>query len=417
MATETLTRPLPQSTGFTFSEPLVYFTVLGLFSERLKLNYGVDLKFFYLIVLIGLAAAALRWDFRLNRYHVLALLYLWVTGLIAVLAGTDGLQYYLQEAAGISVCSVYFYVFLRNQQRSPKEVFELYARIAYYVCWLGLLIVPVTSALSGYFRGVQSIMQEPEHFATAMFPAAFFFASHALRTKRYRKEAWVTGLAVFLSGSATAFVGLMIALFLLLRRRPTTLVLAVILGASFAAAMYTLDTHTRIRVDDTFGAVRGMDVTGVNLSTFALVSNLYVTTRSVAEHPWFGVGIGGHRLAHKKFIAELPGGTAFEEYLEGFGVAPDAGSLLLRIISELGLVGLVLIFFFIWRFHVGDGSEWAFVSNGILIYFTLKLLREGHWFAPETYFFVWMYVFAWMGRKRETLAAANASGVGARLTS
>lgn len=407
MAAQALPRPLSRSTGFVFSEPLVYLTMLGLFSERLDIYYGINLKFFYVIILIGISAAVLRWDFRLIRYHLLALLYVWVSGMVAVFLGTDGLQYWLQEAAGISVCSIYYYIFLRNQRRSPKEAFELYARIAYYVSWIGLLLVPVMTAIAGYYKPVQSIMREPEHFATAVFPAAFFFASHALRTKRYRKEAWVTGLAVFLSGSATAFVGLLIALFLLLKRRPATLILAVILGAGFGGAMYTLDSHTQLRVNDTFGAVKGMDVSGVNLSTFALVSNFYVTTRSASEHPWFGVGIGGHRLAHQKFIAELPGVAAFEEYFEEFGVAPDAGSLLLRIISELGFVGLGLILFFIWRFHVGGDSEWAFVSNGILIYFALKLLREGHWFAPETYFFVWMYVLVWMGRKREMLAAAS----------
>jgi hypothetical protein len=392
---------MAQKAGFTFSEPLVYLTVFGLFSEALRIHYEIDIKFFYLIILVGCAAAALRWDFRLNQHHLLALLYVWVTGFAAVLAGTDTVRYYLQEAVGISICSIYFYIFLCNQRRSLIEIFELYARFAYYVCWIGLLIMPVASALAFRYQPVHSIMSEPQGFASVVFPAAFFYVFNAIYRKRNRKEALVTSLAILLSGSATAFVGVVIALMLLLKNRLATLALAVLVASLFAAVTYVFDPHTRVRVDDSLSAITGMDVTGVNLSTYATVSNAYVTSRVLSEHPWFGIGIGAHRLAHDEFIGELPGSSSSDVIDLN---APDASSLLLRAGSELGLVGVCLILFFICRFYIRGNSELAVLSNGVLIYLALKLLREGHWFPPETYFFVWVYVFAWMERRREILA-------------
>jgi hypothetical protein len=188
---------------------------------------------------------------------------------------------------------------------------------------------------------------------------------------------------------------------LLFKKRLATVTLGLAAGLLFGVLMYTFDTHTRVRVDDSLSAVRTMDVTGVNLSAYGIVSNLYVTSRVLEKHPWFGIGIGAHRLAHHEFIGDLLGSSSSEVIDQN---ALDGSSLLLRALSELGLVGAILILFFISRFYVQGNSEWAAPNNGILVYFALKLLREGHWFAPETYFFVWVYVFAWMERRKQILA-------------
>src|SRR5262249_52098085 len=148
---------------------------------------------------------------------------------------------------------------------------------------------------------------------------------------------------ILLSGSSTAFVGVVVALPLLLKGRYATLALGLLVGSLFGYAVYTLDPHTRMRVDDSLSTVKTMDVTGANMSTYATVSNLYVASRVLEQHPWFGTGLGGHKYAHDEYIGELPGSSTFDEYMNAN--ATDGASLLVRIGSELGVVGIALALF------------------------------------------------------------------------
>jgi hypothetical protein len=92
-------------------------------------------------------------------------------------------------------------------------------------------------------------------------------------------------------------------------------------------------------------------------------------------------------------------GFVFSEPLDGSALLLCAG-------SELGLVGGCFILFFIWRFYMRWNSEGAVLSNAVLIYFTLKLMPEGHCFFPGTYRFVWVYTFVWMARRQENSLAS-----------
>jgi hypothetical protein len=147
-----------------------------------------------------------------------------------------------------------------------------------------------------------------------------------------------------------------------------------------------------MRVVDTVVAIQKSDVEDANLSTFALVSNMFVTAQVFDDSPILGHGLGSHPLSHARYLEEIPGIQSFIDMDAERLNATDAASLFLRSLSELGLVGLLGILVFIWYFHVpGDGLP-AQISNAILIYFFLKLLRSGIYFGPEQFFFILVYV-------------------------
>lgn len=178
------------------------------------------------------------------------------------------------------------------------------------------------------------------------------------------------------------------------------LLIIVPLVAGLAALAYYTSEHFRTRVDDTVHVLKVRDVRGVNISTYALLSNGYTSFRMLKQHPLFGVGLGAHKLAQHLYISRIPGARYFGKYMLNSS-ANDANSLLLRAGSELGAVGLCLIGWFLYRFHVRGSSVQADISAACIIYFALKLLRDGHWFSPEMYFFVWTYVLVWREARSE----------------
>lgn len=373
---------------------ILYSTMFALFSEAAYFDYKIQVKLFYFIVLSNLVVLLFNWDFMLNRYHLCLLAYVSIAGIVGVALGTDRIGLYLQQVIGISIVSIYFYIFIKQQQLSLQDLFRLYATVALWVCVIGLIISLVASLSAGTFIAVRSIMREPAHFVTVVLPAWHYFGSRAIRHGKDRFHAIVVLAAIVLSSSAIGFLGLLLSFFLLFRRYRIYVLLAPILLFTIGAGIYQLNQQVRLRVDDTFRVAAVGDVTGVNLSTLAFVTNGYVAFRALVERPIFGYGIGAHVIAHAKYS---PGVTGIDSWSDEFANynATDANSLLFRTASELGLVGLGIIALFIFRFAVTAGHRLADISAAIVPYFALKLLREGHWFSPEMYFFVWMYFFLW----------------------
>ena len=199
-----------------------------------------------------------------------------------------------------------------------------------------------------------------------------------------------------LSFSSLGFLGIGLAILLGSKNLSLIKVLFSFLFISIIGiGLYLSFTPFQIRVDDTIKGAQTQNLSGINLSSYSLISNLLVSTKSFSINPLFGNGIGSHELSRNRYIEEIEGIENFEEYLRLN--SKDANSLLLRIISELGIIGIVGMIFFISKFYIPYSDEKSsfntFVSRGLILYFFCKLLREGHYFSPEMYFFVGLYVY------------------------
>ena len=197
------------------------------------------------------------------------------------------------------------------------------------------------------------------------------------------------------------------------RRSFVKAIASVLIVVVIGGIVYTTFEPFKLRLDDTVNSSINGDLSKANLSTYALLSNLYVSTQSILSNPLIGNGIGSHINSRKLYLGSIEGIEVFEKMEMDTLNAQDAGSLFSRVMSELGLVGLIGIFYFIWKFYVANTEEelslHTIVSRGIILYFFSKLFREGHYFSPEMYFFVFLYVFnKYESVKHETLKLTNA---------
>ncbi len=128
----------------------------------------------------------------------------------------------------------------------------------------------------------------------------------------------------------------------------TTAVAGLAIASFLVIAIYAVDPHTQVRVNDTLQVIQTADVADANVSTYALLSNAYVTASVLQRRPFLGYGLGAHKIAHEQFIDSLPGFSELDPEFIDYN-STDAASLMLRTGSEFGLIGVLCIFWFIGR--------------------------------------------------------------------
>lgn len=382
-----------QETPFSLRKYLYYSTLVGVFSEAAFFRLpGIDLQVFYLLMLGNLLLMLLLEQYSVSHRWLLLMLYLSVSGFIGLRHETTTVHFVAKELLGIGVSAFYFYNFFQLQDNAYERTFHHYAIGAYWASIAGFFILPIQVAV-GWHHRVQSVFQEPSHFVTVCLPALYYFGYQWMEHRRYGRQLLVMLLAFILSVSALGVLGIAVGVFLLLLRHRFWRWAAPLLVAGIIALASLSSFEFRERLVDTAVAVQTSSVTGTNVSTYALISNMYVTGRVLQKSPVLGNGLGSHPISHARYLDEIPGVREFVEVnIEQMNIY-DASSLALRVLSELGILGLFGILVFIWRFRVpGNGGRYAQISNAILLYFFLKLLRSGHYFGPEQFFFILIYV-------------------------
>jgi hypothetical protein len=364
------------------------------FSEALVVHLGFDLKLSYLIMLIDLPVLLWYWDVKAPKAYLLFLTYLLTLGLIPVLYTENTVALFIAQFAGIAISSFFAVLFFKEQDRPVEDVFRLYAEAAFWVCAWGLFQSLATSLYLGQFAPVRSILLEPAHFCQIVIPGFYYYWCHAAESRSNKRRTLLMLCAILLSFSSTGFLALLIAILLKMKGKrlavfllPPTLILV-------GVAAYFASPGLQLRVNDSAKGLMSANVSGVNLSTYALLSNLYVAQSTLTQHPYLGVGLGGFFTQHEKYIATLPGVEEFLDLPEVNLNAHDANSLLLRVATDFGLVGVVVLFAVLIYFRPVSTGELASVGQACLLYLFIKLFREGHYFSPEMYFFLGSYVLS-----------------------
>ena len=340
----------------------------------------------------------------------------------------------LQQLLGFGATLAVFDYAFRINGFDCEKLFRIYLRAAVVVCGIGLvqalcfglgippgydfgwLIPGHAPALNqmGLLR-VQSVMLEPAHFGIVISPA-ILVAVHDLtgRGARFlsRRQSAAVLLAAVLSLSAVTYIAMLAALLLVGLRRGALrglLLGAVALGAALLA--YAALPDIRMRADDMLALLLHQSVATANWSSLTLYNNAVVAWRSLLDTNLLGGGLGSHPASFARFSALF--GESDIPLRYALLNSADAGALLLRIASELGLPGLIAAGAFLVRYHVpfvrqqvsGDGRQDWLISGAALVFFAVALLRQGHYFNYGLPFFGLLYLHA--GRARRAATAGH----------
>lgn len=387
---------------------------------------------FLLIFLIGYVIRYHRISINLNFLVLLAVLS--IASIFNIFAGNNTGVLLLKQVVGILLNGLAYYLLVKVNQYDVQKLFKVYLQIAFIVALIG--IFQELSFLVGFQPGydyswiikkwqympatggmlrVNSIFAEPSHLAVSMAPAFFVALRAVLRNDTFyiSKKAGVAIITCFiLTFSAVAYAAVFISLFFIhFNIKKAQHALAVIVTIVFLGCLsYHVIPEIRMRVDDAIGIVTGSrQLTESHLSIYALVSNAFVAAQSFAGNMLFGSGLGSHPVSYDAFMNSYLAGTLWGQGYVGVNRS-DAGSLLLRLISETGLFGVIAVFYFIFRFRITNEQNkdlWV-LSSAIFVIFLMQLLRQGHYFYNGFFFFVWLYYFAY--KMRHTASSSGFFG-------
>lgn len=330
-----------------------------------------------------------------------------------------------QQLVGIAAFTLLFYNVACVNRFDPIPLLSMYARLSklvaaialaqfgfylagfrlgYDLSWTGLDFHQSYTA-SGLPR-VQSVFGEPSHFALAISPAVCLSVLTLLGVaNRFCGRLWsiIILAAAVLSFSTMAYLAIVFALCLAgFRHGPWRRATVVAATGSVVIAAYAFVPEIRLRVDDTFLAFLHQDPLQKNVSTLTLYNNWHVALGNLSGSYLLGGGLGSHPIAFERYstLVSLDGLPYWLASLN----AQDANSLLLRIVSELGLPGVAVFSAFLILHHVAaprtglaDASPhddaWL-VSNAALTFIAMALVRHGHYFVMGTPFFLLLYYYA-----------------------
>jgi O-antigen ligase len=350
----------------------------------------------YLLVILNSLILLVFDRLAIHRDHLLAILLLSGFSLVgAHFSGTE-IKPIVMQIVGITVLSVYYLNALTTFGISLSRWMEMYVRVAFVMALLGIMQWFASRLLHVGDGRLHSIYLEPSHYIFVVLPAIGYCVGRYAAGRQYGSEALIFLLTFVLADSSLGFIGLLlIGIFIITPKlKGWQIFLASALVCGVVGALFAGSENFRVRATDTVMAIATQDLGGTNASTFALLSNVYVTGQSFLAHPLTGVGIGGYAKAYDTYIGTLVGPNLV--FLQENLNRDDANSLFLRVAAELGVPGLVVLFGFLIICAQVKGAPYRAIRNAVLPYLLIRMGRFGAYFSVEFYFFVGIYVLNYM---------------------
>lgn len=388
----------------TINQYLLYTSVFAIFTEAFFFNYIIDWKLLYLIILTNYILMVQAKKIAFNIYFAALLAFFFVHGIICYTIIGIPYNFMLSQILGIAVVGTYYYNFI---PLVPKEdILRVYLKICLFVAIVGYPMYFLNINLND--GRLQSIFKEPAHYVIVVIPACYYY----LKTKHYLKFAVIFGTLI-LSNSSLGYVGcgLMFVLPNLTLKRLGYLLGIVPIVCLVFIYIYNEYPFFKMRVQDTYNSMNvintGKFAEDTNLSSYIMISNIFIAKENVKDHP-LGSGIGSHHYQHvKQYIQDVRPPKYIRIQKKHTDNSFDANSLFTRICSEFGLIGFLLVAFALYKTASCFSDNELYFCQGVFIYFLLKLFRDGHYFPPELFFFIWLFYYLYKDREEEKKKVIN----------
>ena len=268
-------------------------------------------------------------------------------------------------------------------------------------------VIPARSfdgyVVHGLYRA-SGLLYEPSQVGLLVAPAVFFWL--------YMRRFWsalLGCLAILASFSFLGFMGFFFAFVLSRRSLFKSIVVAVCLFVLtlLLSSVPIFEARVGAFIDLGQEVLSGETISAESLSakrgtTATLVANSVIASFGAGGAPSFGWGLGSFRVFYSEFLEDLLPGAS---QLSGF-YNPGGGSLLIRMIFELGFLGTLLVFLVFW-FRIRTVSKlglfcdrwrlaWVLAS---VCFFLLCILRKDMFVS----FYFWFFLMAFVQATRRAL--------------
>lgn len=383
---------LPYSKTYHFTAIMV---IIAIFSREIGkgslggldidwISYPIYVAFFFVLILTQ------RWV--LDKFLVYFFSLLLLSGLFSkFFLGLSLLPFFKQFLPIVLIYTIVSYVIKRNH---IQYLFELYVRGAVISAVLGIIqlilkLVGIRFLTEFTWLNIDSVAEEPSHYAAILLPAVVYTLIHI---KRFRGEFFLLFLTLVFTFNLTAYAvfGLMV---IIIFRKIYYLLLVLPVLTAMGIYIYNLDPLIKFRVNETVKFLITQDLKNTHGTPLSFFSNLQVALYTIKLNPLWGSGLGGHEEMYYRYFTDHP--FSYLDYLFGLN-AKSAHSLSIRVLSEIGLLGLALFVFNLFKpFFIKSQTVYYGIALAGLSHFLCKTLKLGNYFDLGTPFFFLMIVYAY----------------------
>lgn len=378
---------------------IIYSSVFALFTEAFYFHFLIDIKLYYVILICNFLLIAKTKKITVHKNLIVILGFFVLHGVISYLWLLNPIQLLVAQLLGISLSSIYFHNIIKYFK--VNKLFSVYLDFSFYLAIISIFLFYLNINSFSQYR-LNGIMLEPAHYAAIMLPAAYFF----LRKKNYIRL-FVLVVTIFLSKSSIGFVGLALIILLPLIKFKVFLKYSWVVLILLATSVAYLSTIWNEPIDEntsnpfvrkiketnkSLNAVfTGQFEKNTNLSSYAFLSNAFISKEIFLDKP-LGAGLGSYRHEYNKYYSQIKPPPYLVKLKLSKINKTDANSLFFRMVADLGIFAFLLILFFTYRSFKLFKDENKIEQQSTFFYLTLKLIREGHYFPPEFYFFLLIFL-------------------------
>ena len=318
---------------------------------------------------------------------------------------------FIQQFILLAVMIYSYNQILSYKAISTTKWFEAYMTLSFILSIIGIIhiliylllsidIFPMTIdgvPLRSSYR-LRSILMEPSCFSTFLTPAISYFFLCKGYMKAHKLKFIITFISFIATFSVTAVLGIfLICIFFCLRKGKVTrfiLISLTIIGSVFAInSISSYKSITNPQSPDevikwklaqsiySLEAKDPYDFENLNLSTYASLTNYWIAFH--APNRIIGTGLGTHEENYERL---------YKSNYSSYGLnKTDAYSLFARLYSELGICGLILYFYFLYKFY----DKKNIISTCLLIFFISYLIKGGHYTLYGIVFFNMLYYYSY----------------------
>jgi hypothetical protein len=376
--------------------------------------------------------------YGIPKWPVLLFLPLLISGIMYCLTGDNTTQQFFKIFIGFFASCMFYHYVIQAFDFDLKLLFKYYMKSAYIVTIIG--VVQLVSYAVGFKPGynylwifnkwnpsfgglgvrMSSVLSEPAYFAAVIAPAFFVSVYNVTQRKNIfinKFQSYLIMIIYPLSFSSLGILAIFLTIIFLLLNLGFMRYAAVFLPLLYVIIDYSYKNvpEFRDRWDGTIEIYTTDNIYSYDIhgSSFVLYNNSHVAWQNFIRHPLMGTGLGSHPIAFDKYtLTQLDGAVQID-----FNKM-DANSMLLRLLSETGLYGVLLMTGLIircWIFKpsAADDEIWV-MSSGLALIIIIYLIRQGHYFLNGFPLFLWMFYYLYIynrARKRENQEEITAAQI------
>ena len=266
-----------------------------------------------------------------------------------------------------------------------------------------VLVGAAEPTISGDFLRVSSFFTEPSYFAVFLMPALYFSILRLTNSSQLLSyfSSFIFIIALINTFSAIGYVGLFLCLAITIKFSVRKIIVpAAVIIALISIGLASSEISSRFSKD---AILNSSEISGKeNISVLSNLVNLNISRHMINDHPIFGVGLGAYRTHSLDYLeqlnfAELDSANLPSDILENLTLA-DGGSMYLRLLPELGIIGLLLFFYPLLNEKRNKlvGNE-RYISNAALLFVAVYSIRSGQLIRFELLYFSALYALAEFG--------------------